>query len=97
MDRRYEVWILETEAYRLSLEPFGAWAFVHNEVYTWNRAVLREINDTLDFLEARYDLRVFAHPDNRQLHRYAGLFGFKFDHSMPRPLDGELYNILRRH
>ena len=95
---RVEDLVRETPDYRLSLEPYEHYHFVHNDVHRWSPAVLRDIRNTLDIWEVYFDLRVFVIPDNAKLLRYAKLFGFTFSHTMVRPRDGQPCHILtRRH
>lgn len=97
---RYESVVTETPDYRLSLEPYAdkGWHFVHNEVYRLSPRVIREIREVLDIWAEFTKLRVFIAPESpANLERYAGMFGFKYSHTMRRPLDGQPCHILRRH
>ncbi len=93
---RVEDVVIETPNFRLSLEPYNGIHFVHQRVYVWNKQTLKETQMYLDTLGKLYNLRVFAHPSNTKLYKYAKLFGFSYEKTQVAPLTGISYHILRR-
>jgi alpha-ketoglutarate-dependent taurine dioxygenase len=87
---------IRTPAYHFTLEAYGDHYFAHCTVTRWSPAVRRSLQRVVDELSEIVELRVFTHPDDTKLQRFAEMFGFEMDHQTTRPATGEPVNVLIR-
>ncbi len=96
MSERREAFVFDRPEYRFSLEPYRNFYFVHVEVRRYNPRVRRELQELVDRLSHKFELRVFADADNAKLIKMSALFGFQYTYEERSPHDSKLKLILTR-
>jgi|TARA_R110002050_G_scaffold14371_1_gene45407 hypothetical protein len=87
--------VIENEDFKLRLEPYDGYYFIHQDVYRFNKTVKRYTQRIFDRLGETMDLRVFVDPNNTKLLRYSAMYGFEYSYTTTSP-DGKEYLILQR-
>ena len=91
---RVETFCYECPDFRLALEPYQDYYFVHHDVYRWSPSVKKLSQAILGELADKFTLKVFAPKDSPQRIKYARLYGFEITHTLVSPHDGNEYLIM---
>lgn len=91
---RVESFCFENKDFRLALEPYEDYFFVHHDVYNWKPSTKKLSQAILNELADRGTLKVFAPKDSPQRIKYARIYGFEITHTLVSPHDGVEYYIM---
>jgi len=82
--------------YKIELEPYEDFHFIHLDVYVWTPATFKRIRRALQILEEQFELRVAASVDNAKLLKFSKMLGYEPTYTEVSPNDGKEYLILTR-